>query len=378
MAVPDYMPCWYDSSEIDAPAFTNVAGSGIALLDALLVNGYKVRAVSQIVVTGGVAVATAANHGYTATYGKLLLIEGAPQAGLNGRVQPTEVTTNTFTFSAPGVPDGTYSGSISAKRAPLGWVKAHAGANAAIYARSDPSATGSLLRVVDTRAAPAHAQYMRVTMVATATDVDTFTNETPPDANNPFWSGGSSASAQAWALCGDSKRFWIRLPASAPGMGNLYWFGDPVAIYPGDAGGCLIVTHGISPSSGGSAGGGLGGATVSAFQSTGTYTRLHFHRALSGAVQTVLGGVVGAGAWGNAGPSGDVVIPITSDFYVRTSSEVRARWGGLHMPQGSNPFNHLEVYDFPGAARKLLCFPLRADSAGAVGQVMLDVTGPWG
>ena len=129
-------PNYFDSSEAGAPSLNNVAGSLLEIIRACGINGFNPKVVTSIVVASGVATATAASHNYTATYGKLLLIEGAPEALLNGRKQPLSVTTNTFTYAAPGVADGTYTGTMSAKRAPLGWTEPFTGTNKAIFARS--------------------------------------------------------------------------------------------------------------------------------------------------------------------------------------------------------------------------------------------------
>lgn len=70
-------------------------------------------------------------------------------------------------------------------------------------------------------------------------------------------------------------------------------------------------------------------------------------------------------------------MPITSDYYIRTSAEIRSRLPGLFIPQGNLAFSNTTIYDFAGLDRKLLCLNLRTVASGAAGQVMLDVTGPW-
>lgn len=376
MAEPSWRPCWFDSSETGAPVLNNVAGSLLDVLRSCLISGFNPRAVTSIVVASGVATATAAAHGYSAAFGKLLLIEGAPDAGLNGRVQPLSVTTNNFTYACPGVADGTYTGTITAKRAPLGWTEAHTGTNGAIFARSVPEASGSMLRVLDTRAAPAAVMYARVTMVATATDFDTYTDERPSDTTNPFWPTGNNDSAsKTWRVVGDEKRIWLLLPASTTvgATGNLYFFGDPNPLYPGDAGGCVLVTHGATSS----VLGGFGGTNIGSFTASTLNAHVVAHRALNNATGAITCGVCGPVGWGNAGASGDVAVPITSDYYIRTSAEIRSRLPGLFIPQGNLAFSNTTIYDFAGLDRKLLCLNLRTVASGAAGQVMLDVTGPW-
>src|SRR5262245_46103659 len=130
---------WYDSAEAGAPVLNNAAGSLLAVLEACLVNGFNLKTVT-INVAGGVATASCNAHGFTTAAGKLILIAGATPAALNGLKQPSVIDANTFTFAAPGVPDGAATGAITAKRAPLGWTKVYAGANKGVFKSSDVTA----------------------------------------------------------------------------------------------------------------------------------------------------------------------------------------------------------------------------------------------
>ena len=121
---------WFDSAETGAPTLNNAAGSLIAVLDACLLNGFNLKSIT-INVAGGVATATCNGHGFSTATGKLVSIAGATPNELNGLKQIASATSNTFTFPAPGVPDGAATGAITAKRAPLGWTKVHAAANKA-------------------------------------------------------------------------------------------------------------------------------------------------------------------------------------------------------------------------------------------------------
>jgi hypothetical protein len=192
----------------------NVNGSLLEVLRSCLITGYNPRSVSSIVVASGVATATIATHGYSAVIGQRVLIEGAPHAGLNGVIQPTSVATNTLVYSAPGVPDGTYTGTISSKRAPLGWTEPFTGANVAIFSRTLPEARTSIkLRVVDTGASPAASTYASAIMVYDPTGVDTFSAQAPTVAQA---SGGvivtknsNTASAKNWVLIGEDRGFHL-------------------------------------------------------------------------------------------------------------------------------------------------------------------------
>lgn len=246
-------PIWYDSDETGAPTLNNAAGSLLEVLRACLINGFNLRNVTSIVVASGVATATAATHGYSAAYGKLLRIEGAPVAGLNGDVQPLTVDTNTFTYAAAGVPDGTYTGTITARRAPLGWTEAFTGTNRAIFARTSPEGGTQMLRVLDTAASPALTTDARVLMIESATGIDSFTNPSPnstqvTDGAGGFFSKGvNNATAKPWAVVGDERGVYYIGPTNAASLSETtrlpFYFGDGVRLFPGDVHLCLLAAN---------------------------------------------------------------------------------------------------------------------------------------
>lgn len=379
MTFPVSTPCWFDSSEVGAPTLNNTAGSLLEVLRACLINGFGAVSVTSIVVAGGVATATAATHGFSSAYGKLVLIEGAPVAALNGRKRIENVLTNTFTYPAPGVADGTYTGTISARRAPLGWTEPHSGTNRAIFARTSPEASGSLLRVEDTRVAPAAATYAHVVQVESASGVDTFTNRVPTaDADGPFWCVGvSNATAKRWTVVGDDKRFFIAIQqASADLRQFVYFFGDPTPLYPGDAGRCLLATHSSTTMSNATAGllrDGAGDIALAAISAT----NLHFQRTLNALTVGVRAAFAGVGAWGSTGTTDTAaVIPVAGDFLLRTGTEIRARMPALYSPHANNLLTSGSIMEVPGYADKQ--FLVLDAVRGTVGaQPLIDLTGPW-
>lgn len=238
---------YFNSEEVGAPVLNNAAGSLIGVLDACLINGFNSKNVTGIVVASNVATATASAHGYEV--GKVVEIAGATPSGLNGRQRVTSVTANTFTFATTGISDQTATGTITAKRPGLGWTKQYSGTNKAMYKRSAVGATAMMLRVEDTNAAPAAADYARMVMVESATDVDTYTNPTPTAA---FLSGGlflpkgaNNTTAKPWIVVGDERAFYIftdssNNPFSTTGCLRAAGFGDIVSYKAGDAYGCFI------------------------------------------------------------------------------------------------------------------------------------------
>lgn len=373
-------PIVYSSTDAGAPVLNSLAGSLLEVVRACAVNGYGLRAVSSIVVASGVATANCATHGFVAQPGRIVRVAGASIAGLNGDVQLTAADINTFSYPVPGVPDGTYTGSMTAMRPPLGWIEAFTGTNRAIFARSTPQATGSMLRIVDTRAAPALPQYAQVTMVASATDVDTVTDVVPSDLSIAYWSTGEiSLAAKPWTIVGDDRWMWLLLPSpSGSGAPVLYCFGDPVMLNPGDAGGAILCVHGQTAFASA-----IGGLTLqqilpSASTSQSSSTEVSFfHRSLAGVSGRYPVIVCGAPGWGSAGVSGDAVVPVLPGFFARSASAFRGQLPGLWIPQGNKPFASGVVHSFPGLDRDLLALEVRTEAGGASGQVMLDVTGPW-
>ncbi|QRF56567.1 hypothetical protein [Variovorax paradoxus] len=233
------------STMAGAPVLSGTVGSGIAWLDALLVNGFDTKTLSALTVAGGVATA-AFTGSHSAILDSVIAVagvSGGPSgfAGLNGEQKVTgRPTTNTLTF-ATAATDGTYTGTITIKMAPLGFTKLFSKTNVAVYKSSDPASNGMCLRVDDT-----NAQWMRVIGYETMTDVDTGTGLFPTTAQvngGAYWHRSVSANAIAvgWAFAGDSRTFYhsIRSGLSQGAgydMGTIWGFGDLVALRPsGDA-----------------------------------------------------------------------------------------------------------------------------------------------
>ncbi len=247
MTLPVSTPCWFDSSEAGAPTLNNAAGSLLEVLRSCLINGFGAVSVTSIVVASGVATVTAATHGFSAAYGKLVLIEGAPVSELNGRKRISNVLTNTFTFPAPGVADGTYTGTISAKRAPLGWSETHTGTNIAIVGSTAPEAKPNSLRVDDSGSA-SMSRWLCIP-TASITDINTYSGQAPSNAQV---AGGAyvqkghvnNATAKAWAVVGDDRGFYLITEMNtSPLQFGINWFGDIESFYEADAGSTLLATQ---------------------------------------------------------------------------------------------------------------------------------------
>lgn len=224
----------YSSTDAGAPVLNAAAGSLIALLDACLLTGYGTVAVSSITVAAGVATVQAAGHGFAGGPGRHVDIVGATPAALSGRKAITLAGAAAFTYAAPGVPDGTYTGGISARRAAAGWSKEAAGTNVGIYRRPDPVATSMVLRVQHDA-----GQWADVRSLEAYSDVNTWTG----GVGGASWLiGANDAAARAWHLIVSPRGVWFLAPNTIDGggMGVMAWF-DLVAKRAGDAYHCATM-----------------------------------------------------------------------------------------------------------------------------------------
>lgn len=242
---------WFDSSEAGAPVLNNAAGSLLGVLQACLVDGFGIKSVSGITVSANVATAVCAGHSFSGVKAKLVLIAGAGTAAVNGDKQITVVDANTFTFPAPGVADGTITGTITAKRAPLGWQRQYTATNKSVYRSTDPTSTQHCLRVDDTAVSPASATGARARMFESMTSVDSGTNPGPADdvlTNGAWWGkGANSATARKWVLVGDGKRFYFSIQQSGDSdfAGGWRFFGDVISYRSADPFACAIFGEGM-------------------------------------------------------------------------------------------------------------------------------------
>lgn len=391
---------WFDSAETGAPVLNNAAGSLIAVLDACLITGFNLKSVTSLVVAGGVATATCAGHGFSGTHGKDLLIAGSTPGGLNGRKALTYVDTNTFKFDATGIADQTATGTITAKRDPLGWVKQFTGTNKAIYKRSDPVASSMMLRVLDTAAAPATTTDARVLMVESATDADTYTGPGPTsahiaDANGQYWNKGSNlVSAKQWSIVGSATGFFLVTPngnnvlptASLADAAALHAFFDFPSLKAGDGYG-TVLSGPVASVAGGSAASALG-KSEAFVTGDASLVIARAHTQVGGAVKgncTGIGtGVSGASAvWAqypNPVDNGLLIFPsiLLTEENGSAGSMPRGTIPGICQVLGRAPFKHYQIVESVNAlpGRKLLALNHGVNGTGGV--LLFDLTGPWG
>jgi len=380
-----------------------VAGALIALLDAVLVQGFDTKSLTSLTVAAGVA--TAAFSGtHSAQEDAVILVAGVTggptgYAGLNGEQKVTAAALGSVKF-ATTLPDGTYTGTMTIKMAPAGWEKVYTGTNLAVYRSLDLTSTRMFLRVDDT-----NAQFARVVGYEAMTDVNTGTNPFPSTAQmsgGGYWpkSVNSNTTAVDWQVFADSKMFYY-IPVSGRSsqanylIGVCRGFGDPIPLRATPDPYLCCLNYSVTASTPSMCDQGFEtnatSQTAIARNLTGLGTStLHFSQAYMGApISSEASGVTNRfGSFPGDVDGGlylckKVLIP-TSFTYPRAELP-----GALHMPQslGFDTFKANTV--IPGtrdfAGRRLISAVTAASSqtftsvasSGTAGVMFFDKTGPW-
>ncbi len=235
---------YFHSAMTGAPTLNGTAGTLDAVLEACLVTGFGLARVDGILVSNGIATATA-GMGHSFEPDCVAALADSSEPGLNGEFTITSTTGNTFSFDATGVPDGAYTGASSAKLAPVGWEKVFTSSNVSVYRTPELSATRCFLRLDDSG-----TTFARAVGYEWMSDTNTGTGPFPTSAQvsgGYYWPKSTTANSSPtyWVLVGDVKGFWIYNSTSttvaAQGVsGWLSGFGDLASRKAGDAYGCVL------------------------------------------------------------------------------------------------------------------------------------------
>ena len=237
----------FSSDMTGAAVLSGTAGALIAVLDSVLVNGFGSVSVTGLAVASSVATATVA-AGHSFKVGSVALVAGATPSGLNGEKRVLTVASNTFTFDATGVSDGSATGTITAKVAAAGWTKQYTGTNIAVYKMGGVEGTGFVLRVDDTGTTVARVRGYEV-----MSDANTGTGPFPTTAqwadSGLWWSKSNAASAAArpWRIVADDRGFFYfckQADTGAEHQGN--YFGDILSLKSNDPYACVLRANAIS------------------------------------------------------------------------------------------------------------------------------------
>lgn len=199
---------FFNSDMPGAPQCSGVEGALLAVLDACLVTGFGLQTAASASVVGGVCTLTLPTTP-AMQVGSVVLVAGATPAPLNGEHRVTAITANTVSFATTEA-DTTPTGTITAKLAPAGWLKAFSGTNSGAY-KVDPAlhpdSTGILCKVDDNNLRAA-----RVFGYQSMTDINTGLGEFPTTVQTPLWvhkSNTGDATTKSWLLVCDSRMVYV-------------------------------------------------------------------------------------------------------------------------------------------------------------------------
>jgi hypothetical protein len=238
----------FRSSDANAPTLNGTAGSLIAVLDACLVNGYNLKSVQGITRVGQVATVTFATaHGFAADGLTVVRQAGFDQAEYNGDFRISNVLANSYDITVTGTPSTPGTGTATAKVAPVDWVKAFSGTNKAAYRSNAADATRLFLRVNDANPNDDSNRSALMLGYETMSDVDTGASPFPTAAqmaNGIYFNKSSQgdSSARNWYLIADDRELLLFYGTYAifPNVYRIFHFGDFASELASDPYGCLI------------------------------------------------------------------------------------------------------------------------------------------
>lgn len=380
-----------------ASALSGTAGALITILDACLVNGFGSKTATGVVVADGIATVTFAGGASAAVAQAVVLVAGATGAwtDLNGEQKVLSADATTVTF-ATALADGTATGTITFKIAPLGWTKVYSGTNKAAYKPSSVEASSAMLRVDDSGTTVA-----RVRMYETMSDIDTGTNPAPTDAKvsgGLYWwkSDAASAATRRYTIFGDSRNLYVGLApystSSVAPIHTVHAFGDLDSYKSGDAFSGFILGDIAAPSTN------ILGSVFSQDPETNeTMQIMRSHTGIgvsAGASRKALVGSAG-GTSGNDTRLGAFPAPANNGLFLSrmvagqkamSANGPRGLLPGLlYVPQsngGNNQFPRGAIVDGTGefAGKKIYAVPQNATNLSTATNdyaAFFDVTGPW-
>lgn len=399
MAKRDTSVKWLTSQMVGAPAITMAsstaatAGTLLNVLDACLIDGFGLKPVTSISVSGEIATVTVST-GSPILQDAVALISGVTGAlsALNGEWRADTANATTFTFYCPGVPDGAAAGSISVKVAPLGWEKAFSDVpnSVAVYRSADLLSSRALFRVSD----PA-GYVARVVGYEAMTDVNTGTFRFPTDAQVagglyvPKASNSGTTTNRKWAIVGDG-RFFFLLPChntSYPNWAHIAFLGDYTPLYSSDVyPACIAAADSDRSQSNNSS---LFGLEYICSMGPPMYCP----RTLAGAqVSTKVGSIgypssqsnstttSGSVLWPTLSSLGGVMTFIGPASHSATSAEKYAPRGflggalyGMADASASHPSLTSNRYDIGGKQKPIFCI----QTSTSPGFCFFDLEGPW-
>ena len=180
----------------------NTPGCLIAVLDAVLVNGWGLAAPTSVTVAGGIATATFAS----ATpwqEGAVIEISGGTPVAINGKARVLTSSSTMLTW-ATSAGDGSYSGAMGIKYAPAGWEKVYSGTSKAAYRATDITASKKFFRIDDSA-----GDYASVNGFHSMNGIDATADPFLPNGGYFIKSINNNPDATPFLIAADSKFFVV-------------------------------------------------------------------------------------------------------------------------------------------------------------------------
>ena len=387
----------YRSQDLGAPVLSGQIGQFIPFLDAILVNGYNSVSVSSLTRSGSTATATcAAPHGLST--GDVVLVAGAGQSDYNVEAVVTVVSGTVFTYDVANAPTSPATGTITAKRAPLGYTKAFTGSNKAAYRANDPSGRRHFLRVQDDGGTIGGTRECRLWGYEAMTDVDTGTGPYPTVAqsSNGYYqmkSSSTDGTQRAWCLVGDGKTFYLFVEyngAAASGLsssGTFYAtvFGDILSYKAGDAY-ASVLSAGTIANNTSSPQQGLSEQRTSIGSTTTFSSSVSIARDFTAVLGSRYVGLMASGLGSSMGNTTYIAYPhqIDNGFYIHpvqvtqgSPAIIRGRMPGLYEGMHGRALNNGDIVENVQGLMGRKFMMMYVNNGPQNGHVMVDITGPW-
>ncbi|MDT0496532.1 hypothetical protein RM530_04020 [Algiphilus sp. W345] len=264
----------------------------------------------------------------------------------------------------------------------LGWEIAFTGTDLRAYRSTDPDASGALLRVQDTGTTVA---MLRGFLTMSDIDTGTFSFPTSAQAASGLYahkSNSATSDSRAWYLVGDERAFLLATNAYSS-YWSVHFFGDVIGYSPTDAAAAILLAD-TSNSATGYAGFDAGGMT------TGS-PRSRWARGIDEMTESPLLGCsvisannqsIGYGGYCCEYPNvvdGSIgVAPIILREVVSGGAILRGQLPGIFQPLHNHGLEFGALIPGNGdLTGRNLVVVLNGASSSAIGNVIVDVTGPW-
>lgn len=356
-----------------APALSGTAGALINMLNACLVDGFAAVTVNSLTISNNIATAIVSTghnlsmitgvNNVTPGVGPVVRVSGASPATINADWRVASIpNASTLTFTTAGIADQAATGTITLKRAPLGYSRLYSGSNKEVYVRSAPQATTMLLRVQDDQTTNA-----LVAGYESMTDVDTGTGVFPA-ATTYLYKGFANSTARPWALIGDGQSLYCITRQLGGYVGGLF-FGDlSDPIEPGKAYACAIIAGSQNTDT-----------ALGSLLQTANAALARSYTALPGAAPLLryahpLNGSTFGGGGHNQFPAPDGSFHGTQVEAWESNTLYRGILPGVYSGLHNNTIPAGTLID---AIPQLAGHSLLALTIGASRQALFDLTGPW-